>query len=414
MTIERLLILAATACGAATCICISAWAAEAKPKAGLLTRRGSELFMDGKPYRAVGVNKYDLGVQFIRGEAHREKAIQAIEDTAKHGFKVIRFNASGWYPSDLKLWPSDEYWQRMDELFAAARKAGVRLVPVLIGCSYQFTDLAGETMRDMLTDKDSKSRQYCDLYIHQFVSRYKGDSSLLFWELWSELNLGADLEFMRPYGFVELNVVAEGTAPARVRRDNYTTDEMIPFIRDLAQLVRSTDPDHLISSGHSIPRPAAQHLRLARGKGDWTMDSPKEAETYIRDTHPDPIDLISIHFYNFFEDNIRFGNKDRESAVALAELKRIADRIGKPILIGEAGGQAFDNPTGAVPPFSRSIIEEAVKADYPIIIWWMSSFEDQLRFELDKTPQLNKMLLEADRELNKRATAAGTKSESER
>ena len=59
------------------------------------------------------------------------------------------------------------------------------------------TDMAGETMQDLLTKKDSKSRQYCELYVYQFVSRYKDDPSILFWEVCNELNLGADLPLNR-------------------------------------------------------------------------------------------------------------------------------------------------------------------------------------------------------------------------
>lgn len=376
------------------------------PRPGLLTRKGADLIMDGKPFRAVGLNKFDLALQYVQGGVEQEKAARDIEDAAAKGFRVLRVGACMFYPKQMRLWASPEYWNRMDAMFAAARKAGLRLIPCLGWNTHLFPDMANETVREMLTNKDSKSRQYAEFYISQFVERYKDDPTVLFWEVWNELNLGADLEFMRQFGFHELNATDEGCPPVRVRTDNYTTEQMIAFLRDLAGLVRSIDPDRLISSGHSIPRPAAQHLRLQ--SGDWTLDSEAEAETYLRDTHPDPIDIISIHLYNFdfCGDNLRFGNSDKDSAAILHNLKRIAGRIGKPIFLGETGGQAFDDPTGAVPPFSRSVIKEMVAADYPIVTWWPTSLEDQLRFELDKMPELVQMLLDADRKLNEKKESA--------
>ncbi|MCL5103609.1 MAG: glycoside hydrolase family 5 protein [Armatimonadetes bacterium] len=373
-------------------------------KAGeFLTRRGTELLLDGKPFRAVSVNKFDLFLQCLQGEDEKKKALESIRDIGRRGFRVIRFGAVGFYPRDMDLWPQgDKYWKCMDELIAAARESGVRLVPVIMWNWYLFPDMANETMQDMLTNKDSRSRQYVDLYVSQIVGRYKNEPTILFWDIWSELNLGADLEFMRPYGFSDLNDVNHGSAAMRVRRDNYTTQQMIPFMRDLARLIRKIDPNHPISSGNSAPRPVAQHLRLKEGKGDWTQDTPEEAETYMRDVHPDPIDILSIHFYPGI-DNLRFGNSDKDSAVALRTLKQIADRIGKPVIIGESGGEGFQELNGKCSPFTQSLIKEAVAADYPVILYWMEGMSNPLAFDLDKTPALNKLLLDAGRQLTRKA-----------
>ncbi|MGC8862223.1 MAG: cellulase family glycosylhydrolase [Armatimonadota bacterium] len=411
MNTNELLILAALCVSLILASAESVRAQQSSPEVGILTRRGSELLMHGKPFRAVGLNKFDLALQYVKGGAEREKAARDIQDAAAKGFRLIRFGACMFYPKEMNAWARDDYWASLDAMFADARKAGLWLVPCLVWNTYLFPDMANETIRQMLTDKDSRSRQYVELYISEFVERYKNEPTILFWELWCELNLGADLEFMRPYGYHHLNVTEQGCPPARLRTDNFTTDQMIAFLRDLARLVKKIDPVHLISSGHSIPRPAAQHLR--RKSGDWTPDSVEEAERYLRDIHPDPIDIISIHLYNFdfCQDNIRFGNTDKDSAVILRDYKRMADRIGKPIFLGEAGGQAFDDPGGAVPPFSKSIIKEMVEADYPVVAWWPTSLGDELRFDLDKMPELCKMLLEADVQLKKRAVDAGSSRE---
>jgi len=202
----------------ATVLLCLAFAASALPghAAGVLQRWGMDLVLEGRPFRAVGVNKFDLALQFIRGGEEREQARRALADIAGAGFTVVRFGAVGFYPRDLELWPSPEYWRRWDDLVATARGHGLRLVPVLVWNTYLFPDLAGESVQDMMTNRDSRSRQYLELYVHQVVSRYRDEPTILFWELWSELNLGADLAFMRPYGFSDLNAVSLGAAPMRL------------------------------------------------------------------------------------------------------------------------------------------------------------------------------------------------------
>jgi len=93
-------------------------------------------------------------------------------------------------------------------------------------------------------------------------------------------------------------------------------------------------------------------------------------ETYLRDTHPDPIDLLSIHFYRK-HDNLRFGNKDEDSAQVLAVFKQASERIGKPLYIGETGDEYAQR---ADAPFLRNVLEQAKKLDIPLtLVWnWMS------------------------------------------
>ena len=258
---------------------MAAQGAEFHPsKPGFLDRRGTELLLDGKPFRSVSVNKFDLFLHFLKGGDVEKQEVQYLKDISGHGFRVVRFAAVGFWPRDMENWANgDYYWNAMDRMMAAARENHIYLIPSIYWNCFLFTDMAGETMQDMLTNKDSKSRQYLDLYTYQIVSRYKDDRAVLFWELGNEFNLLADLTFMRPYGYSGLNAPALGASYMRVRRDDFTTEQLIPFVREYAQLIRSLDPNHLITSGYSAPRQSAQHLRTARGKGDWTIDLPGNA-----------------------------------------------------------------------------------------------------------------------------------------
>lgn len=365
-----------------------------KGKPPFLQRQGTRLLLNGKPLRLVSVNKFDLFLRFLEGGEAKQGAQQAIEEAAKQGFTVIRFAGVGFYPSHMRHWANEKvYWGAFDELVQFAKRHGVRLVPVMSWNLYLFPDMANECVQDMLTNPDSRSRQYLWLYTYQLVSRYKNEPTILFWELTNEMNLGADLQFMFPYGRSELNPVHEGTAFMRLRRDNFTTEQMIPFLKEWARFVRQIDSNHLIGSGFSAPRPAAQHLRRAQGKGDWTEDNEQEMETYLRDTHPDPIDLISIHFYRK-HDNLRFGNKDEDSARVLEAFKRAADRIGKPLYIGETGDDYSQRPHA---PFLRDVLQQCRRLEIPLVlVWnWMSP-GDPYDVNPQRTPPVVQMMREAN------------------
>lgn len=360
-----------------------------------LQRQGTRLLLNGRPLRLVSVNKFDLFLRFLEGGEAKQGAQQAIEEAAKQGFTVIRFAGVGFYPSHMRHWANEEvYWGAFDELVQFAKRYGVRLVPVMNWNLYLFPDMANECVQDMLTNPDSRSRQYLWLYTYQLVSRYKNEPTILFWELTNEMNLGADLQFMFPYGRSELNPVHEGTAFMRLRRDNFTTVQMIPFLKEWARFIRRIDPNHLIGSGFSAPRPAAQHLRMAQGRGDRIEDNEREMETYLRNTHPDPIDLISIHFYRK-HDNLRFSNKDEDSAQVLETFKRAADRIGKPLYIGETGDDYAQRPHA---PFLRNVLQQCRRLEIPLVlVWnWMSP-GDPYDVNPQRTPQVVQTMREANR-----------------
>jgi hypothetical protein len=359
-----------------------------------LKRVKSDLYLGEKPFRIVAVNKFDLFLRFLSDGEDKQQAIKAIDECAKQGFKVIRFSGVGYYPRDMRHWARENiYWKAFDELVDTAKKNGVYLIPTLNWNIFLFPDMAGECVQDMLKNPDSRSRQYLWLYTYQIVSRYKDEPTILFWELTNEMNLLADLAFMNPYGFSDGNWVELGTSFMRLRRDHFTTDEMIPFIKEWASFIKSLDKNHLIGSGFSIPRAAAQHLRLAKGKGDWTEDSVEEFETYLRDVHPDPVDIISIHFYPR-DGNLRFGNKDENSAKVLEIIKRVADRIGKPIYIGETGDDYEKNPDSL---FLRNVFDEVVKLNIPIaLVWnWMSP-NDKFDVNPERTPNIVSLMKRAN------------------
>jgi len=362
--------------------------------ADFLKRSGTDLLLDGKPLRLVAVNKFDLFLRYLKEGDERKQAESAMASAAARGFNVIRFTGVGFYPVDMKNWPrQDAWWGAFDALVADARRQGVRLIPVVNWNTSLFPDMAEECVQDMLLDPDSRSWQYLELYTRQLVGRYRDNETILFWELSNEINLGADLGPMHPYGYEGLNWPDLGTSYMRLRRDNYTSDDMIVYMKRLAGVIRSVDPNHLIATGNSAPRPAAQHMRHEKGEMDWTPDSLDELVTYMRDTNPDPIDLISIHFYSE-HDNMRFGNKDPLSAKALEQLKQAADRVGKPLYIGETGDSYEKRPDT---PFLKEVLETARRLKIPLtLVWQWDSPGDPNDVNPTRTPAVVEMMERAN------------------
>ena len=146
---------------------------EAASAAGFVTAKGSELFLDGKPYRAIGVNIPHLS-QAYNGTWHhwrgiygsREKMwqsiIEAVADAERHSVAFVRFFAGPGYPkgtAELYLKDKDEYWRQMDEVFELCRKRRLKLIPSL-GILKWLSDCR-ELMTAVL---DPKSKTYVATY----------------------------------------------------------------------------------------------------------------------------------------------------------------------------------------------------------------------------------------------------------
>ena len=370
------------------CCTMAAWAGE-----GFVRRSGTQLLDGGRPVRLVSFNKYNLFWSFIEGGEKAKQARESLALARSHGFTVIRTSAVPYWPRDARAWAAGaSYWKRADECLAAAREQGIKLILTVNWQHQLFPDLAGETVQDMLTDRESRSWQMLALYTSQLVGRYKDDPTVFMWEISNELNLGADLEFMHPYGWVREDgqPLDLGVPVAYTARDNYRTEHMIGYVRDLARLIRKTDGNHLIGSGYSVPRAAAAHLRANPAHGDWSLDSEQETLALLRETHPDPVDCISIHIYP--GDMLHWGKKGDAPGI-VRTLKAMCDRIGKPVYIGE---------TGDAPPrlaFTEGVMRAAMEVGIPLTLAWQwDTPEDR---ENNYTPTTEPELIRLMEELNR-------------
>jgi hypothetical protein len=360
---------------------------------GLLTRQGGELLLGGAPFHEVSFNKFDLLMQYVFTEHGQweqpsiesvHKAETALRDLQRHGFGVIRVTASPFYPSWFEdaFFDADagrqvqkrrEFFAAFDQMLDACDRHGIRIVASLVWNWEVLGDLGHHSLHDGMVDRDPLGRQRVEEYVREVVVRYRDRPTIAMWEIGNEWNLGADIQ--RAVGLFSGSPAGDALHPGPVVRDarnNFTSDELATFLRDIATLIRSADPGHLITTGDSTPRPAAMHLLMAARAGlpvDWTFDSADELTEYLRLTHPDPIDVISIHYA---DDGMVSVGGTLGSPANLRFFKDAADAIGKPLFVGEIGYWNGAGPWTAPPQIEslRQTLATIVNVKLPLTLYW--------------------------------------------
>lgn len=349
-------------------------------------------------YGDIGVNKFDLLKQYFGTTSGGDGSVayqrttkamakKAIADAQMFGIPFMRVSASGYFPimynqkGDLALWQIDpvQYWNVWDEMMSDLASHHIKIVPTLMWNLVQFPAMTGETVDQMIKDPSSQSYQLLKKFISEFVSRYKSHPALYFYELTNELNLAADLDNIArcQKSSNELAVCAP--------RGNFSTDEMIVFTRSLTQLIHSMDGNHQVSSGFSVPRLSATHLRRhpewIDGGADWTKDTIEEYENYLIDSHRG-VDIISVHMYpNPPKESLRFGTEE-----ALIQITAdAASMVQKPLYIGEFGSPYEGG-------YMNMIIQAISKFQVPIASVW--SWEDYRKSLVNPTTDQNSINIE--------------------
>ncbi len=347
-----------------------------------LCREGIQLLLDGQPFRTLGFNKHELLSLYLADFFGRDRkealtsARKSLDALAQTGMVALRVNALPFWPAEIErtyIEARDVFWKRFDEMVADCRQRGLRLIPVLMW-HIAFPDLASESLQDFVNHPRSKSRRLFEGWVEDIVTRYKDDPTILFWELTNEANLTVDLKPMFPQGVI---VPRDLTKPykhlvrnpgPRDERNNWSADELAAFVREITFLIKSLDPNHLVGTGFSLPRPSAWHLWLGSlrraKKMDWTKDSEEEQANFIRLINPEPVDLISFHFY--------LGGEEALDQIVM--LKRVADELEKPVYAGELGVSTKAVPQGYSHPAGqeglRCVLEMMEALDVPMVLIW--------------------------------------------
>ena len=285
------------------------------------------LLKDGSPYRGIGVNYFGaVGMRLNNDDTGYEQGFATL---AAYDIPFARVNMGTFWPInwDLYLNNPGEWFERMDDVVQSAEEHGVGLIPSLFWMISTVPDIVGEPVKAW-GDPDSETHAFMRQYTKEVVTRYKDSPAIWAWEFGNEYSLFADVTPVLP---VEPDL---GTPEERTEDDHVSHDMIVTALTAFGEAVREHDPDRPITTGHSIPRWAAEHLR--RGEG-WLEDSREDFDQNIVDVTPDPLDLGQVHIYPGRLEDDRWGETVLNYEDLLEASVEALAAVNKPVFLGEFG-----------------------------------------------------------------------------
>ncbi|KAH7347692.1 mannan endo-1,4-beta-mannosidase [Plectosphaerella cucumerina] len=230
-------------------------AARCVPK-GFVTTKGTEFYLDGKPFRFAGSNAYYF--PFNNNQADVEKGLTAAKEAGLKVFRTWGFNdknVTSDYTNGLPQYGGEgageteivfQRWDNgkstinlepFDKVVAAATATGMKLIVALTNnwADYGGMDVYTINLGYKYHDDFYREPEVKDAfkrYVKEFVTRYKDSPAIFAWELANEPRCGAD-------GKRNLPRSPDGCNP----------EVMSAWTEELSDYVRSLDPYHLITWG---------------------------------------------------------------------------------------------------------------------------------------------------------------------
>jgi len=339
------------------------------PEEGFLTARGTELYLDGRPFRAAGSNSYWPAF------APAPVVDRIFDAAAENHFTVMRmwaFNDIG-DPADpsTSVDPQNtstyfQYWDgtgparnegenglvRLDYAVWSAKQRGIRLVLPLVnnwgafGGMDQYVRWAGLDDHGAFYTDPRIRRWYKD-WVSQLLERvntytgvrYKDEPTIALWELANEPRCDG--------------------SPLYPSRD-CSTETILAWVEEMAAHVKSIDRKHLVGLGD-------EGFFCREGAGHWTYDcsSGQDADALARVAD---LDVVGMHVYPD-----HWGTDADWSRQWILDHVALAEEVGKPVVIGEYGWRGVE-PRNVVFHDWISAFEEA--GGDLALHWWLQVRDD--------------------------------------
>jgi hypothetical protein len=199
-----------------------------EPPPGFVGRRGADFWLDGAPFRFVGVNIWDAagdpGVfQCTRWASNPDVDLDEWFARVREDFggRVVRFWAFQQYTN------GGTDWRALDRVMRLATQHGLKVIPVLenhwADCTQGGRKADSWYAGGYRTPYGSYPLSY-EEYVRRVVTRYRNEPAIAAWMLMNEA------ESQSPEG-----------AP--------NPDALYTFARDMSAVVKSLDPSHLVTLG---------------------------------------------------------------------------------------------------------------------------------------------------------------------
>jgi len=343
--------------------------AESPPVRGLEVREG-RFFLEGRPYRGVGANYFDVFLRLIL--KNDDSGLDGMKKLSAAGIPFIRFCAGPYQPRDWKLYREneEEYFRRLDRVVRTAEECGLGLVPSLAWSRFAVPDAVGEPI-GAWGDPSSATWDFFRAYVRKVVARYRSSPALWAWEFGNEYNLAVDLPNAGEHrGPTFTNL---GNPAVRTAADELSSAQVRAALREFAKTVRGLDPHRALFSGHSKPRPTAWHQREER---KWKADNREQFAEILLDENPGELDTVSVHYYDGADGSDSGGEWAADRGDYLGETVRVARTRGAPVWIGEFGVEGTGN-IGQVRQDYRATLAAMDRAGVDLAAFWVFDLPSQ-------------------------------------
>lgn len=294
------------------------------PAIGFVSANGRELRIGGRPWRFTGMNVYNAAsdgwCSFAFSDATLAEALDAIGlGGTEQG--VIRT----WFfqPQAIDKATRSRSWERLDRVLRIAAEKGYRVIPTLTDHWGECGSDAPNGVKDLawysggyaLTDPGMLTSYRS--WVTEVVGRYRDDPTIVAWQIINEAE-----------------VLPSSGCPADASMAIVLKD----FARDISDLIRSIDPNHLISFG-----------TIGGGQCGAVM-------TQWQELHDLPnVDLCEVHDYSGAGAPAIYGD------VWNGLQRRIEQcaALDKPIFVGEVGVTAAVGLEPRAQEFLRKLAHQA-------------------------------------------------------
>ena len=273
------------------------------PPPDLVTRNGTQLLVNGQPFRPVGLNIYNANSS---GNCWYDLAHGSTLDDSLSAIGPGKNVLRAWFFQDLAMANGQRDWSAFDHTLAVAHAHGYKVIATLANQWADCEPQAGYKSESWYTSGYKQpdpggTVSYRD-WVQEVAARYKNDPTVMAWQLVNEPEI-------LPQQGGDCGTVPESTA----------VNVLSSFAADVSGAIKAVDPNHLISLG-------------TIGGGQCGA----QGADYKTVMSVPTLDLCEFHDYT--PSQLVPGDQFNGLQVRINQ----CNQLGKPILVGELGVKPSD------------------------------------------------------------------------